>query len=149
MLPKDLDVHFLNQIFNEAPAPIVGGMSLEGQRPGAPNFNDPRQAYAFTQIGNGTLLDAIWPSRNWAKVDPIANITPSFPPTFIVHGAEDIMVPVDRSRELYLALSRSGVRCDMRVIPGEGHTFAAKMEVGSRTWNLQREGFDFLESLLR
>jgi hypothetical protein len=34
-------------------------------------------------------------------------------------------------------------------VPGEEHTFAAKMEVGSVTWNLQRQGFDFLESLIK
>jgi len=147
ILPQGLSDEFINRIFDEDPVPIIGGVSLEGQQPAAPNFDDPRQAFALTQIGNGMVMDVIFPSKDWDKVDPLRNITPSFPPTFIVHGAEDKMVPLDRSMDLYSALSKQGVKCDLRVVPGEGHTFAAKMKVGSPTWVLQREGFDFLESL--
>ncbi|KAI0593160.1 Alpha/Beta hydrolase protein [Biscogniauxia sp. FL1348] len=147
-LPPGLSQEFLNRVFDEDPVPITGGVSLEGQQPGAPKFDDPRQAFALTQIANGKVLDAIFPSRDWDKVDPLRNITPSFPPTFIVHGIEDQMVPMYLSKDLYAALSQHGVKCGFEQIPGEGHTFAAKMVVGSQTWNLQRKGFDFLESLL-
>jgi hypothetical protein len=34
-------------------------------------------------------------------------------------------------------------------VDGDGHTFAAKMTVGSRTWLAQREGFDFLERVIQ
>ncbi|KAH7002426.1 Alpha/Beta hydrolase protein [Ilyonectria destructans] len=147
-LPTDLSEDFLNQVFSEDPIPIEGGVSLEGQRVGGPNFSDPRQAFAFTQIANGKVMDAIFPSGDWDKVDPIRNISSSFPPTFIVHGDEDKMVPQSLSKGLLSVLSENGIKCGMRGIPDEGHTFAAKMKVGSQTWNLQREGFDFLESLI-
>ncbi|KAH6880046.1 Alpha/Beta hydrolase protein [Thelonectria olida] len=147
-LPPGLTQDFLNQVFEEEIVPITGGVSLEGQQVGPPNFDDPRQAYAFTQIANGSVMDAIFPSGNWDAVDPIRNITPSFPPTFIVHGQEDKMVPLNLSIGLYSTLLEHGVQCGMKEIPGEGHTFAAKMKVGSQTWNLQRAGFDFLESLV-
>lgn len=146
-LPQGLSDEFINRIFDEDPVPIIGGVSLEGQQSGAPNFDDPRQAFALTQIANGKVMDVIFPSKDWEKVDPLENITASFPPTFIVHGAEDKMVPLDLSRDLYSTLLQQGVKCGLRVVPGEGHTFAAKMKVGSPTWELQREGFDFLESL--
>lgn len=58
------------------------------------------------------------------------------------------MVPIELSRELLARLKSAGVRCGMTEVPGEEHTFAAMMEVGSRTWWLQREGFDFLESVI-
>ncbi len=147
-LPVGLTTDFINQIYSETPIPIQGGVSLEGQTPGPPNFNDPRQAFVFSQIGGGTVLDAIFPSKDWDKVDPLRNITEQFPPTFIVHGQNDTMVPVDLSRKLYAVLQEHNVKCGMREVPGEEHTFAAQMKVGSPTWNLQREGFDFLESLL-
>ncbi|KAI1498588.1 Alpha/Beta hydrolase protein [Biscogniauxia marginata] len=147
-IPPGLSEQFLNQVFDEDPVPIIGGVSLEGQQAGAPNFEDPRQAYALTQIANGKVFDAVFPSKAWDQVDPIKNITPSFPPTFIVHGIEDQMVPLDLSKDLYTALSQHGVKCGLLEIPEEGHTFAARMQVGSRTWNLQKKGFDFLESLL-
>lgn len=67
---------------------------------------------------------------------------------YIVHGVEDEMVPIELSRMFYEELKKEGVECGMTEVPGEGHTFAAKMEVGSRTWELQREGFDFLERFI-
>jgi acetyl esterase/lipase len=150
-LPPDLDQDFINQVFDSDHVPIEGGVSLEGQAnpTGEPDFCNPRVAYAFTQIANGTVMDAIFPTKEWDKVDPLRNVGPRFPPTFIVHGDEDNMVPLDLSRTLFAALTEHGVHCGLRVIPGEGHTFAAKMVVGSRTWNLQQEGFDFLESLIK
>jgi dipeptidyl aminopeptidase/acylaminoacyl peptidase len=149
-LPPHLTSDFISQVYKETPVPIKGGVSLEGQAnpSGGPNFSDPRVAFAMTQIGNGTVLEAIMPSKDWDRVDPIRNITPSFPPTFIAHGDKDNMVPMSLSENLLSVLKENGVRSEMVVVPDEGHTFAGKMEVGSRTWELQRRGFDFLESLI-
>lgn len=58
------------------------------------------------------------------------------------------MVPIELSRELFRRLSGAGVQCGMTEVPNEEHTFAAMMEVGSETWWLQREGFDFLERII-
>lgn len=148
-VPPGLTEEFLNRVFDQHPVPITGGVSLEGQATKGPDFADPRQAFALSQIANGTVLDAIFPSKNWEEVDPLCNVDVSFPPTFIVHGAADTMVPTSLSRDLLGALEKHGVRCGMREVPGEEHTFAAKMKVGSQTWNLQREGFDFLQSLIK
>jgi acetyl esterase/lipase len=147
-LPR-LSDDFINQVFDEHPVPITGGVSLEGQAQGPPNFDDPRQAFAFTQIAHGKVLDAIFPSKQWDKVDPLYNIDELFPPTFIVHGGSDTMVFIEVSKNLLFALRDRGIRCGMREVPGEDHTFAARMKVGSRTWELQREGFDFLQSLIQ
>ena len=59
------------------------------------------------------------------------------------------MMSIEVSRELLRVLQREGVECGMVEVPGEGHTFAMGMEAGSRTWELQREGFDFLERVIR
>ncbi|KAJ3939986.1 uncharacterized protein N0V96_009981 [Colletotrichum fioriniae] len=148
-LPKGLTKEFMDKVFDEDPVPILGGVSLEGQAPGPPNFDDPRQAFAMTQIATGNVMNTIVPDKNWDAVDPFRNITPSFPPTFIVHGQADTMVPLELSQDLIKVLKEKGVKSELREIPGEEHTFAAKMKVGSQTWNLQREGFDFLESLIK
>lgn len=146
-LPQGLTDEFLHRVFDEHPVPITGGVSLEGQT-GPPDFNDPRQAYALSSIANGAVLDAIFPSKAWDEVDPIRNVGASFPPTFIVHGQDDTMVPISLSRDLFQTLQEHGIQCGMREIPEEEHTFAARMAVGSRTWELQREGFDFLQALI-
>lgn len=58
------------------------------------------------------------------------------------------MVSIEVSRELYRVLQSEGVKCEMIEVPGQGHTFAMGMEVGGRTWELQRKGFDFLDSVI-
>ena len=149
-LPPNLTQEFLNRVFEEDPVPIRGGVSLEGQASAAgPNFDDPRQAFAFTQIANGNVLDTIFPSRDWQKVDPILNIHSQFPPTFIVHGRADTMVPVSLSRALIQELKKHNIESQLLEIPDEEHTFAAQMKVGSSTWNLQKQGFDFLGDLTK
>ncbi|CAN8098970.1 unnamed protein product [Discula destructiva] len=148
-MPQDLTDDFLRQVYDEKPVPIQGGVSLEGQAQGPPDFTDPRQAFALTRIAKGKVMEAVCPSGEHDKVDPILNISASFPPTFIVHGAADTMVPISLSSRLLSALQEAGVRCGMVEVPGEEHTFAAKMKVGSQTWELQRQGFDFLQSLIK
>lgn len=58
------------------------------------------------------------------------------------------MVPMHLSRELEKRLREEGVECEFIEVEGEGHTFCGKMEKGSRTWETQRRGFDFLESVV-
>ena len=65
-------------------------------------------------------------------------ILADFPPTFIVHGQEDINMDIDVNRSFYQALKAHGVKCRMREVPSEGHTFAAKMKTGSLTRVLWR-----------
>ncbi|KAG9238745.1 Alpha/Beta hydrolase protein [Amylocarpus encephaloides] len=141
---------FINQVYNEKPVPTKGGVSLEGQAGEAePPSLDFRTAFAFTHISNGTLLDVCFPSKDFKKIDATMNIDRQFPPTFIAHGVEDDMVPPYLSKVLFDRLRGAGVRCEFQDIPGEGHTFAGKMIKGSRTWDLQSRGFDFLESIIR
>jgi acetyl esterase/lipase len=156
-LPPNLDPAFLSQIYQEIPIPTDSSVSLEGQSEAGgskgPNFSRPRDAFAFTQIANGTVMDAIYPDGKtidpyMEQIDPVKNVSAEFPPTWIVHGLEDTMVPIGLSRELYGRLREAGVQCGMTEVPGEEHTFAMLMKVGSRTWWLQREGFDFLEGII-
>jgi acetyl esterase/lipase len=139
---------FLNKVYDECPIPTKGGVSLEGQATQGPDFRDPRQAFAMTHIANGTLMGVCCPSRNYNKIDPIRNIAKGYPPTCIVHGQSDTMVPITLSQDLYTVLKKEGVNCEMIEVPGEEHTFAGKMVKGSKTWDLQRKGFDWVESVL-
>ena len=140
---------FINQVYGERPVPTQGGLSLEGQSvDGEPPPLGPRTAFAQTHIANGTLMDVCYPSKDWKKIDACLNVGPKFPATCIVHGLEDRTVPPFLSRTLYSVLETEGVRCEFVDVPGEEHTFVGKMKKGSRTWELQRKGFDFLESVI-
>jgi acetyl esterase/lipase len=147
-LPK-FETDFMKQVFGEDPIPTQEGVSLEGQQgPGRPDFSSPRVAFALTQIVNGRFLDACFPSRDLEKIDPALNIHLAFPPTCIVHGDADTMVPMYLSKMLFERLKASGPKCDFIEVPGEEHTFAGKMTTGSQTWNVQRKGFAWVEAVI-
>jgi acetyl esterase/lipase len=146
-LPK-FPSDFINKIYDENPVPTKGGVSLEGQATQGPDFSDPRQAFAMTHIANGTLFDVCYPSKDFKKIDPIMNVSASFPPTCIVHGTSDTMVPISLSKDLLEALKGQGVEVDMIEVDGEEHTFAGKMVKGSKTWETQKRGFDYVDMVL-
>ncbi|KAL6235706.1 Alpha/Beta hydrolase protein [Aspergillus navahoensis] len=154
MLPS-FEPEFLAKVYTEFPIPTSSGISLEGPS-GArnkPDFSRPRDAFALTQIANGNVLRAIFPPEcgDIRTIDPVVRVETeeAFPPTFIVHGDRDRMVSVEVSRELYRVLRERGVECGIVEVEGEDHTFAMGMEVGSRTWIRQREGFEWLEKVIR
>jgi dipeptidyl aminopeptidase/acylaminoacyl peptidase len=99
----------------------------------------------MTHIANGKVWDVCYPSKNFEKIDPASNIRRNFPPTCVVHGDADTMVPMYLSKRLYETMKAAGVECEMIVVPGEEHTFAGKMTKGSQTWAVQRKGFDWVE----
>ncbi|KAL4930510.1 uncharacterized protein BDV17DRAFT_258848 [Aspergillus undulatus] len=147
------DKDFLNKVYDEYPVPTASGISLEGdkQPSNKPDFTRPRDAFAISQIANGTVLDAIFPNScgNVDEIDPVFMIEENFPPTFIVHGDCDRMVSVEVSRKLYEVLREKGVRSGMVEIEGEDHTFALGMSVGGKTWNESKKGFEWLEGAMR
>jgi len=71
-------------------------------------------------------------------------VTAAWPPTAIVHGSEDVTIPIELSRELEARLREEGVQTELFVVQGEGHTFAGKMVRGGETWESQRRGWEWL-----
>lgn len=155
-LPPNLAVDFTNKVYAEKPSLTESSVSLEGQtESGAskgPNFSQPRDAFAFTQIAAGTVLAAIYPQGHssdpdYMLADPAQAVSSKFPPTYIVHGTADKMVHIELRREYSKRLKEARVKCGITEVSGVEHTFAATMKVGSQTWWLRREGFDFLRRL--
>lgn len=61
------------------------------------------------------------------KLSPITLVNPKFPPTLIVHGDSDKVVPLQQAQAMDEALAKAGVEHKLEVIPGGGHddkTFA-------------------------
>jgi len=148
-LPPTPPSSFFEHLYAEKET-FQGGVSLEGQASSGPDFSDPRQAFVLQTIGHGKLFDAIWPQapKNLDLIDPILNIHKSWPPTAFVHGNADIMVPMRLSHNLEKRLKEQGIETEFFEVEGEPHTFVGKMVKGSRTWDTQRKGFDFLEEVL-
>lgn len=55
---------------------------------------------------------------------PVAHVTPSFPPAFLLHGTADKTVPVSASMVMYEALVRAGVPVEMHLYAEAPHGFA-------------------------
>lgn len=54
-------------------------------------------------------------------VSPIANVTSDVPPTILVHGKKDTMVPYSNSVELYEKLTECGVDCEFITYENSDH----------------------------
>lgn len=55
------------------------------------------------------------------KVSPILLVTPNFPPTLIVQGDDDKVVPLQQAQAMDGALAKAGVEHKLQVIAGGGH----------------------------
>lgn len=53
---------------------------------------------------------------------PVEYVTGAKTPTLVLHGEDDIRVPVGQGYEIYNGLKQSGVDCEMVVYPREGHS---------------------------
>jgi acetyl esterase/lipase len=65
------------------------------------------------------------PKDQLAKVaqtlSPITYVNAKFPPTLLIHGDADKLVPVQQSQVLNAAFAKAGAVHDLMVIPGAGH----------------------------
>lgn len=55
------------------------------------------------------------------QLSPITYVSAKYPPTLIVHGDSDKVVPLQQSRGMDQALAKAGVEHKLVVIPGGGH----------------------------
>jgi len=58
-----------------------------------------------------------------AGISPILHVTPDDPPTLLIHGDADRLVPVSHSHTMYAALQGAGVESELIIIPGGDHGF--------------------------
>ena len=58
-----------------------------------------------------------------ADYSPIVHVSPDDPPTLLIHGDKDTLVPVSNSQRIYEAFQQNKVRTEMIIIEGAGHGF--------------------------
>jgi len=90
------------------------------------------------------------PETEKAKLDPycpVRNVTPSYPPTFLLHGTEDTDVPHELSAAMARELARHKVAHEFVSVPGAGHGLAG----GDRTRNAEAHAraLDFIRKSLK
>jgi acetyl esterase/lipase len=87
-------------------------------RPLARGLNPPR---------TGTVIDR-FPALNFEKeragdFSPIVHVTPDDPPTLLIHGDKDQLVPISNSQIIFDALKKNNVKSDFITLPGADHGF--------------------------
>ena len=68
---------------------------------------------------------------------PITYAAPDFPPTLLIHGNQDELVPVGDSFAMYRALIDAGAGADLHIYNGAPHAFDIVPELGRQCAELQ------------
>ncbi len=118
---------------------IAGGGSAGGHVAAATGnttgFDDPAENLSISSRPNALVL--FNPVANngpggyghdrvieyWESFSPMHNINTTSPPTLIMIGTEDHLIPVDEVKEYQRRMQDAGRRCDIKVYEGQGHGF--------------------------
>lgn len=76
------------------------------------------------------LMGAGASSEALDAASPITYSSATFPPTLLIHGAADDIVPVEASINMYRALSAAGVPAELHLYAGQPHAFDATPAFG-------------------
>jgi acetyl esterase/lipase len=68
---------------------------------------------------------------------PTTHVGAGHPPTLLIHGEDDRVVPVSQSRTFQAALEAKGVRSRLIVLPEVDHSFIGKSAASTRTASLE------------
>jgi acetyl esterase/lipase len=61
-----------------------------------------------------------------ADCSPLLHVTEDDPPTLLVHGDKDELVPIDHSQKIITEFTKNEVPCELIVIEGAAHGFSAE-----------------------
>lgn len=91
-------------------------------------------------------------ARRAPSNDPYALATSSFPPTYLVHGDADPVVPRACSDRLHARLVSLGVDSTLVIVPGAGHGWpieeGGEGELGER-FESDKRAFDWLVAKIK
>jgi acetyl esterase/lipase len=59
---------------------------------------------------------------NFSATSPTSYIRADLPPMLLIHGDADETVPLSMSQDFVTALKHAGVKADLHVYPGRGHS---------------------------
>jgi dipeptidyl aminopeptidase/acylaminoacyl peptidase len=54
---------------------------------------------------------------------PVVHVSPDDPPTLLIHGDKDDLVPISNSKVIYEAFQKNNVKAQFITIEGAGHGF--------------------------
>lgn len=85
------------------------------------------------------------------KASPVNLVNPNDPPTLLIHGTADTMVPSEQSIELDNKLKAAGVKTDLLLINNAGHNWkgTSLSETAAASKQALAATFDWLEKVLK
>ncbi len=84
----------------------------------------------------------------WNDASPIFHVSPDDAPFFIIHGADDMIVPLEQSTSLAEALKKAGVEVELVIIEGMGHG-PQNEEAHKQFMQALKKAMDFFDKHLR
>jgi len=94
-------------------APTV--IAARGQRPSG-------------SVPGSVLLEETDDETTARLASPIAHVTPTYPPTLLLHGTADKVVPPSASMRMYEALSEAGVPVDLHMVAEQPHGYVVQRD---------------------
>lgn len=127
-------------------SPLESGTSAAGDRPdgresgpaltirGVVNFYGPADLTSEFARSHPTVQDFLGASYESApdvfrRASPIVHVTPDDPPTLVLHGTLDEVVPIEQSDRLVARLEEAGVPHEYHRLAGWPHTMDAAIAV--------------------
>ncbi|ORY05867.1 alpha/beta-hydrolase [Basidiobolus meristosporus CBS 931.73] len=106
------------------------------------NFNSKRNVRntKFRELGILAPLIIGFNPRSSENISKLEKLTPSsminenYPPIYLVHGANDLLVPSEHPKEIESACKRLGVEVTLDIVPGAGHCFDFCIEDGGEVF---------------
>lgn len=106
---------------------LVSGPLYLGEKPLAQMTSKQRQALE-AEFGPSPSPKVL------ADASPVSFVTSSTPPTLLIHGQADPLVPYSQSVAMQRALDVAGVPNELHLLRGEDHQFTATAQQQERNW---------------
>ena len=79
-------------------------------------------------VPGSVLLDDADDEHTARMASPIAHVAPSYPPTLLLHGTADKVVPPSASMRMYEALADAGVPVDLHMVAEQPHGYVVQRD---------------------
>lgn len=116
-----IDPDMVSGVMKEVPPPTKGPLP---ETPTGPDLSNPRIAWMFQALKEGTHIKQIMKDDNYERVDPATMFSQlPFSPTYFIHGSADTSVSPEFSRRAFTDLKAAGNESHLVIIEGAGHGF--------------------------
>ncbi|KAF2101190.1 alpha/beta-hydrolase [Rhizodiscina lignyota] len=113
------------------------------------DISHPRAAWVCDKLKHGRLLSTLC-GHMYEQCDPITmkgGLTKDFPPTYFLHGDQDVLVNVKIAEKTVEGLKKLGVETGIAVMEGGGHGYDFALKDGDKDFEaVVKPGLEFLKS---